>query len=426
MGARSIEGMRVVESESKGTSKVLGPLRFVLLNRELLMLLICSVLLGLSSSFWAPFMSMFGTLGVGMSPALFGVFMTVTTLSGVVISTLLAKWSDTHISRRSLLVLSSLSGALGYVGYAYLRSVPWLMVDGCILVGISTVGFSQLFAQARERLMALGISPTDAPLYMNIYRLAFALAWTVGPAAAAWILQRYSYVGLFLGAAFACVALALAAPFAMPDSKPHGSRNAQVEADEAPGSLREALTRPDLLGYFVGFVMVFTATTMGMTGVPLLVLGPLHGTESQVGIIFSLAPVFELPLMYLFGMLASGGDQERLIRFSVFLAVIYFGLLSMVRAPWQIYPLQILSAAITAVVSGVAITFFQNHLPNHPGTATGLHYNANRLGSTVGYLLFGTVANLWGYRVVLVVSTLLCVITLGIFMALKDRKPVAA
>lgn len=415
--------MAATGSESHGTSKVLGPLRFVLFNRELLMLLVCSVLLGLSSSFWAPFMSMFGTLGVGMSAAMFGVFMTVTTLSGVAISTLLAKWSDAHVSRRTVLILSSLSGALGYVGYAYLRSVPWLMVDGCILVGISTVGFSQLFAQARERLMVLGISPIDAPLYMNIYRLAFALAWTVGPAMAAWVLQRYSYVGLFLSAAAACVVLALVAPLAMPESKPHGPRDPQVEADEAPGSLREALARPDLLIYFIGFVLIFSATTMGMTGVPLLVLGPLKGTESQVGIIFSLAPVFELPLMYLFGILASGGDQERLIRFSVVLAVIYFGLLAVVRAPWQIYPLQILSAAITAVVSGVAITFFQNHLPHHPGTATGLHYNASRLGSTVGYLVFGMVANAWGYRVVLLWSMGLSLVTLVLFFAVKKRSP---
>src|SRR5690606_42055807 len=30
----------------------------------------------------------------------------------------------------------------------------------------------------------------DAPFYMNIFRLFFALAWTVGPACAAWTMQR--------------------------------------------------------------------------------------------------------------------------------------------------------------------------------------------------------------------------------------------
>ena len=65
-------------------------------------------------------------------------------------------------------------------------------------------------------------------------------------------------------------------------------------------------------------------------------------------------------------------------------------------------------AAMVAVVSGIAITFFQSYIPNQPGTATNLYSNANRIGSTVGYLCFGSLASLLGQRSVFVVCAGIC------------------
>ena len=112
-----------------------------------------------------------------------------------------------------------------------------------------------------------------------------------------------------------------------------------------------------------------------------------------MGITYSVAPFFELPFLLLFGLAASkGGRPEPLIRLGVIIAVAYYALLSQARAPWQIYPIQILSAAMIAILSGIAITFFQSYIPNQPGTATNLYTNANRVGSTVGYLCYGSLA----------------------------------
>jgi SET family sugar efflux transporter-like MFS transporter len=151
------------------------------------------------------------------------------------------------------------------------------------------------------------------------------------------------------------------------------------------------------------------------------VLNVLGGTGRQVGIIYSVAPAFEIPFMLYFGLLATKGGQARLIRFSVVLAVVYYVLLTLVRAPWQIYPLQILSAAITAVVGGIAITFFQNFLPEQPGTATNLYSIAGRIGSIAGYLAFGVLASGFGHRAVFFACTALCVIALVILFASRGR-----
>ena len=151
----------------------------------------------------------------------------------------------------------------------------------------------------------------------------------------------------------------------------------------------------------------------------------LGGTQQQVGLAFSIAPVFELPLMFYFGMLASRGNPGRLIRIGIFIALAYYSLLTLVQVPWHIYPLQILSAAMIAVVSGIAITFFQSYIPDQPGTATNLYTTANRTGSTLGYLLFGTLSEVLGYRTVFIVCAILCAAAfLLLFLAREKHEQV--
>jgi SET family sugar efflux transporter-like MFS transporter len=60
----------------------------------------------------------------------------------------------------------------------------------------------------------------------------------------------------------------------------------------------------------------------------------------------------------------------------------------------------------------VAITYFQGHLPRHPGTATNLYSNAQRIGSTAGYLLFVGLAWRFGFRAVFAGCALLALVAL--------------
>jgi SET family sugar efflux transporter-like MFS transporter len=383
--------------------RILGPTRKLLAHRDLFIVLVCNLLLGLAFSFVTPFYSMFGTIEVGMSNLTFGLFMTVTSVAGIVMSTVLARWSDTRFSRRNILLLGCASGAAGYAGYAYVRSVIWLTVIGSLGIGISSIAFSQIFAYGREALRHHGVPDEDAPLYMNIYRLTLSLAWTVGPGAAAWVMVRYSYRGIFLVCAGLFFALMVTVWLYVPSRPPA----AATEAQRVP--LMRLLRRPDLLCYFSAFVLVFICMTMGIMNLPLMILQSLGGTEKQVGIAYSVAPFFELPFLLLFGLAAAKGSRPGpMIRLGVIIGVAYYLLLSQVRAPWQIYAIQILSAAMIAVLSGIAITFFQDYIPNQPGTATNLYTNANRIGSTVGYLCYGFLATGFGHRTVFLVCAGVC------------------
>lgn len=400
---------------------LLTPWHRLLAEREFVVLLISQLVLGMAYSFVVPFYSMFGTIEVGMSNWMFGVFMTITSIAGIIISTALARWSDTHFSRRSILLLSCLCGALGYGGYAYVRSVLWLTVIGSVALGIASISFAQLFAAAREALGRHGIADSEAPLYMNIFRLLFSLAWTIGPAISAWVMVHAAYEGIFLVCSGLFLVLFAIVWLYIPARPPPAAN----PATRTP--LGKVLRRPDLLCYFLAIALVFTCTTAGMMNLPLMILHTLGGDKLHVGVAYSVAPVFELPLMFWFGVLAARGDPGRIIRLGVIIAIAYYGLLFFVREPWHIYPLQILSAAMIAIVSGIAITFFQSYIPDQPGMATNLYSTANRLGSTVGYLGFGTLAEALGYRAIFLVCTVLCVAAfLLLWLAREKHEQVVA
>ncbi len=395
--------------------RVLAPARTLLAHRDLTVVLVCNLLLGLAFSFVVPFYSMFGTIEVGMSNGTFGLFMTITSVAGIVLSTVLARWSDTRFSRRSILLLGSAFGVAGYAGFAYVRDVFWLTVIGSVALGIASITFSQLFAYAREAIDRHGVPPEEAPLYMNIYRLVLSLAWTIGPAIAAWVMIRYSFKGTFLICASFFLLLLVIVWLYIPSRPPSASASA------ARVPLGDLLRRSDLLCYFSAFVLVFVCVTMGMMNLPLMILHTLGGTQKQVGIAYSVAPVFELPFMLIFGLLATQGSPGPLIRLGVIIAVAYYALLAQVQAPWHIYPLQILSAAMIAVVSGIAITFFQSYIPNQPGTATNLYTNANRVGSTIGYLSFGVLSSSLGYRAVFLVCAGVCAAAFLLLWLSRER-----
>jgi len=378
-------------------------------ERDFAIALACCVTLGLAGSFVLPFFSLFGTQEVKMSLRGFGAFQTASAIAGIAISTFLSHRSDSRYSRRSLLQLSSACGAVGYLGYAFTREVWALLAIAVFLLGIASLTFSQLFAHARELVAKSELPARDAPLYVNVFRMSFALAWTVGPALAAATLRATSFTGLFLTASALYLVF-----FAIVCAGVRTEERALPATRASELGIRALLAAPGVFGWFVCFVLIFSATTMSMSNMSLYVLKELGGTDGNVGTIFSLAPVFELPFMLYFGLLATRIGSTALIRAAFVLALVYFSGLASVRAPWQIYPLQALSAAIVAVTGGIAITFFQNKLPGQLGAATNLYSNAQRVGTTSGYLAFGAVASRFGHRGTYVACALLAALAFGL------------
>lgn len=381
-------------------------------------LLAANFALGMAYSFVVPFMSMWGTLKVGMSAPLFGLFMTTTSVCAIVLSTVLGRWSDSHVARKTLLVVGGLGGVLGYVGYAFVRDPLLLVLIGSTALALASINFSQLFSHVRETFDAVETTDVDASFLVSVVRVCFSVAWTVGPAIGATMMAEYSYRGVFLGAA-ALYALFLIGVLAF---VPYQPRTAHQRNATRP-SVWRVLTRRDIFSSFVAFVVVFSAHTMNMMNLPLTVTTVLGGSARDLGIIFGVGPVAEIPLMLWFGHLAARGHQLPLLRLGAAATVGYFLALSVAREPWHIYPIQILSGVSFAILTNVTILFYQDLLPGQAGLATAIFSNSSNLGSLIGYFAFGTLVERVGNRGVFTVCSVLAGITLVILLFCRPRAP---
>lgn len=321
-----------------------------------------------------------------------------------------------------MLLATGITGAFGYLGYAYLRQ-PWeLVLVGCLFLGISSAAFSQLFAYVRDLVESKEELKSGAPFHLNVIRLCFAFAWTVGPMLAAWLMARGSFEAAFVAAA------ALFGLFSLMVLLFVEKRAPSAAAREAAGklSLSGALAMPAVLACFLAFCLHQACATMGMMNLPLFLTESVGGGRDSVAIAYSLAPVFEIPFMVAVGILGLRVSHLLVIRAAVFLAIIYYAGLFLAGSPLHVYALQILSAGIVAVMSGLAITFFQDFMPGQPGSATNLYATSSRIGSTAGYLAFGFLGTAGGYRTVFLVcaaSSALGFLLLALAPSARQARP---
>ncbi|HVU32995.1 MAG TPA: sugar efflux transporter [Opitutaceae bacterium] len=378
-------------------------------------LLVSAFALGVGLSFVGPFLSLWGTREIGMRPATFGAFMTVTALSATLVATLLARWSDTHLPRKVMLVMGACGGVLGYTGYALLHDVRFLVGVGSTVLALAALCFAQLFAYTRERFHDAEVPGMPPGFMVSVVRVCFSLAWTAGPSIGAWIMVGFGFRGLFLGAALLflifLVGVLVFVPF---ERRPPNVRAAIREP------VWRILTRGDLFAVFFAFLLVFAAHAMNALNLPLLIMNVLGGKTRDLGITYGVGPIAEVPLMLYFGHLAGRGHQLAIIRFGAIVTTAYFLVLSEAHAPWHVYLAQILSGASFAIISNVAIVFFQDLVPGQPGLATTVFSNAAYIGNLVGYLGFGALVGPLGNRGVILVSAAL---TLGMMVILFLYRP---
>lgn len=389
--------------------------RVILRERDFAGLLTATIALGMAFSFVVPFLSMWGTQEIGMRPWVFGAYMMVTSTCAIVISTMLARWSDTHVPRKVMLLLGASGGALGYTGYAFVRD-PWVLICiGSTCIALASVCFSQLFAHVREAATQHGVDAAEVNFRMSIIRVGFSLAWTVGPAFGAKMMQYLHFRGVFLGAAglyfLFLVGVLRFVPF---QPRSHATKTAVRQP------VWRVLTRGDIGACFAAFLMFFAAHAVNMLNLPLRVQ-EIGGKPNDLAIIFGVGPVVEIPLMLWFGHLAARGHGLRLIRFGAVTTVIYFLALTQAREPWHIYPMQILSGIVFAIMSNVAIVFFQDLVPGEPGLATTIFGNASNVGNLTGYFCFGTLATAAGHRGVFGICAALTTVTLIILLWYRQR-----
>ncbi len=350
---------------------------------------LAALLLGFAGSFTGPYLPLFGRDAVGMSPFALGVFMTLTALAGIVISTLLGRLSDRLPDRRPIVLLTVVAAGIGYALLTVTRQYELVVLIGCLLLGTGAGSFPQLFALARTHFLAAG---TEAAEQGTIaLRSIISIAWMVGPALGALLIAQGSFTLLFAVTAVAYALVALPVVVTRPGAR-RAPRTVPLTSFQA-----DAPSRPLWL-VCLAFVLYGMSNVMGFIALPLVVTENLGGTSATVGLIVGLCALLEVPFILSFAVFRRPLTNERLIVLSFALFILYFALVAVAPGVWLLAAAQLVRAIVISVTTTLGMEYFQELMPGKVGSALTLYNNTTSVGSILSGVTSGVFAQAYGYQ----------------------------
>lgn len=374
---------------------------------------ICVLLVGTGISITLPYLALYCTKELGMSAGAFGVFTAVSSLSGVAANTFIGKYSDRKQDRKFIIIVATISSALGYASYLWFDNFLILLIIVSFFSGLGAAAMPQIYAYAQES--ANESNSDDKTFAMSTLRTLVSLGFLIGPLFGTIILEAVGYKGLFLGTSAIFLIIASLVLLFLPKK-----RAVQKKKPDRTGSTSDKRKR---IGYpLIAFILLFAINAINGIVTPLFIVNEIHGTYTDVGLVVSICAGLEIPIMFALGALGRKLSNHSLMLSACFIAIMYNIILSVSTDSWQIIVAQLLQAAFVAIVMGNGLSYFTELLPNSPGMSTTLYYNGSIIGRLVGNLGGGIIAQFAGFREVYWVCLAIIIASFLILWSIRPHK----
>ncbi|MFK0335379.1 MFS transporter [Rhizobium sp. NPDC090275] len=342
------------------------------------------------------YMALLAVQKIGMSPLELSVFLTVPAVAGIAVTTLFGHLQD----RKPVvwpLLLSLFAKVFGLGACAYITQT-WLLILGAgVFFGLSAASFALLFAVAKAQLDQLGEPVVSRG--MALLRLVSSLSWTIGPALGAVLIFATGYEGVYLGAASLAASALAIVTFARMRVLPSADENKAQVSGSTLLSAAQAL---------LALAAFHTAMFMGSNAMSIVVAQDL-GTQSDVGILFSLCAGLEVIVMGAFVAWPYLSSKHWLLLVGFLLFGGYFLMAIAWPTMLSLYIGQLPRAGGIGIISIVGMELVQAMLPGRPGTASALFGNTISVGFLLSGLGTGTSADAFGYWSLFTLCAALCV-----------------
>jgi MFS transporter, SET family, sugar efflux transporter len=155
--------------------------------------------------------------------------------------------------------------------------------------------------------------------------------------------------------------------------------------------------------FVASFAFFSTAMYAGSVILPLYVTSSLHRANGDVGFLYSVGAIVEIPAALALMLLPAGTTKARLILAGMALQAVYFEVIGLTPDLPVLVTAQIARGIAIATVGALGITYFQELVPHATARATTLFANTSAAGSLVSGVFAGTTAQILGYRPVLLI-----------------------
>ena len=372
--------------------------------------LIVAFLTGIAGALQTPTLSLFLSNEVHVRPAMVGFFFTGSAIIGILVSQILAGYSDKHGDRKNLIVFCCLLGMLACVLFAWNRNYFILLFVGVLLSSFGSTANPQVFALAREHADNTG---REAVMFSSIMRAQVSLAWVIGPPLSYALAMGFSFTVMYICAAVAFIVCGLMVWIFLPTMR--------KEKTTQSGTLQAPRTnRKDTLLLFVICTLMWGANSLYIINMPLYIINELHLPEKLAGVMMGTAAGLEIPSMLIAGYFAKRLGKRFMMRISTVAGVLfYIGMLTF-HSPFLLLGMQLLNAIFIGILGGIGMLYFQDLMPGQAGSATTLYANTVRVGWIIAGSLAGVIAEIWSYHAVFWIATGLCVTTVVGMIKIKD------
>jgi SET family sugar efflux transporter-like MFS transporter len=371
--------------------------------------LLAILLASLAEAVAGSYMALLAVAKIGMSPLELSAFLTLSAVSGIVVTTVFGQRHDRNPVMWPLLV-ALVAKAVGYGLCAVLTETWMLLLNAFFLFGLSSASFALLFAIAKGYLDRVGGAAVQRG--MAALRLTSSLAWAIGPALGAGLVAVWSFEGVFAGAAvLAVLALGLVI-------------FGRIEAVPADLGERAKITL-DVVLAAAPAVIAMTAfhlvMFMGSNAMSIVVIEEL-GTATDVGLLFSLCAALEVLVMAVFVVRPVEGDTRWLLLLGFALFALYFVMPIIWPTLASLYWGQIPRAIAIGIISVLGMAYIQGLLPGRAGIASALFGNT----MSAGFLLSGLGTGLWaegfGYWSLFIVCAVVSLVGGAVLFWPKSRR----
>jgi PPP family 3-phenylpropionic acid transporter len=378
----------------------------------------------MGTGLWSPQLAAYAERTLGATTFQIGLVIATFQITSLASQYWWGQRTDRLGQRKPLLLLGTAGLALAYVGVASAPTWGWLIVarllEGVALAAYST-GSLALVGDLLENQANRG-------RLMGLYRMFGSLAFSIAALSGGLLADNVSARAPFAVAA-GCYLLAL-----LLSSQIREQRVARLEPEPAaqPAPAEEPRLDPRqrrVLGPFLSLAFMWMFGMGAVVSLWPVYMGHLGYSKTDVGALWALAALGEVPCLMLAGYLSDIWGRKRVLLLGLSSMACVFAAYTVSSAgAWMVGVQMFRSFAYSCFEAPALLYATELGLRQQRGRLAGLYYSANGVGGIAGATLGGAAAQYVGlptmYRAVVVVMLLTALVVARIMPRLRTQEEI--
>lgn len=345
---------------------------------------------GMSSALSIPTLSVFLATELQLQSWKIGTLFSANALSGIVISILIAHFSDRLKSRKHLLLFCISMQICNALLFIFCRRYVVMIAFGALLSAFGSAAVPQLFALAKQTY--------DNAQFSAVLRAQFSLAWVFGPPLGYWLIQQFGFITLYIvitGVLLFVFLMSTRLP-----SNPYRPSRA-INLPEHSQSMGRNLSY-----LVVSTILIWTSSALYLIAFPLYLEYQPSLSSDWTGVLYGVAAALEIPVMLLGARFLCRVSKKYQMQVAILCGIIFYAGVIYSRGFDSLLVLQIFNAIFIGLTSIVGLSWFQELLKNQQGLAATLYTNS----VSVGVFFAGVMQSLLSYTKSLYTWPTLCLL----------------